>query len=350
MTAQGGTDRFSRIVELYHSQQLSFPGIDWQPIISGKIHPSPPVVIAPHFPIFEASPVAARLWANLLEPRRLFVKKLFVAVIMASLCSLSVATLSADDNRKQAQDLQSKKNASQVAVQSPQATDVCSFNFSSGADNTFVSYCVTVNGNVLQVVTPAGHQQIFGREGYGICDINANKEYFDYADTGDSPNWNSPVVLSTSATKVKIARTTSDGIWTLTQTIMKVATTSSIKVTMTLKNNTAVSREVQLSRFADIDENGFTHNTIDATLNSAMIYNSVGRGDPFGLALQNIGTSPFTYLGFVRNTAAPLAPCTPFTNQAIGPLVDIDGTAIMTYVITIPPQASKTINVGYKGM
>jgi hypothetical protein len=282
------------------------------------------------------------------------VKKLCLAVIVLSLCSLSFAgTLSDATNNNQQQAAaapQKKAEAKQALPRSPQATDTCSFNFTSGANNTFLSYCVTVNGNVLNVVTPANQQHLFGREGYGICDINSNTEYFDYAITGDTPNWQSPVTLSNSASKVKIARTTSDGIWTLTQTIAQVPSSSSIKVTMTLKNNTAVNREVQLSRFADIDADGTTANTVDSTINDAMIFNSVGRGNSFGLALQNVGTSPFTYLGFVQNTSAALAPCTPFAHQAIGPLVNTDGVAVMTYVITIPAGASKTVNVGYRGL
>jgi hypothetical protein len=146
------------------------------------------------------------------------------------------------------------------------------------------------------------------------------------------------VVLSHSATKIKIARTTSDGIWTLTQTIAQVAATSSVKVSMTLKNNTAVSREVQFSRFADIDADGTTSNTVDSTINDAMIFNSVGRGGSFGLALQNVGTSPFTYLGFIRNTPSALSPCTPFTNQAIGPLIKTDGTTPKNLGPGFPPR------------
>jgi hypothetical protein len=119
---------------------------------------------------------------------------------------------------------------------------------------------------------------------------------------------------------------------------------------MTLRNNTAVSHEAQLSRFADIDANSTTLNTVDSTINDAMIFGSIGRGAPFGLALQNVGTSPFTYVGFIRNTSAALAPCTPFTNQAIGPLINTDGTAVMTYVITVPAHGSKTVNVGYRGL
>jgi hypothetical protein len=278
------------------------------------------------------------------------VNKLCLAVIVVSLCSLSFAgTLSATDNNQQ-QAAPRKAEASQSLPHSALATDVCSFTFASGSNNTFLSYCVTANGNVLNVVTPVNQQHIFGREGYGVCDINSTTEYFDYADASDTTNWQPAVVLSHSATKVKIARTTSDGIWTLTQMITLVPASSSVKVSMTLKNNTAVSREVQFSRYADIDAGGRTNNTIDSTINDAMIFNSVGRGNSFGLALQNVGTSPFTYLGFVQNSPVALSPCTPFAHQAIGPLVDTDGAAIMTYVITIPAHASKTVNVGYRGL
>jgi hypothetical protein len=281
------------------------------------------------------------------------VKKLCLAVVVLSLCSLSLArTLSGANQNNQSATGTSQKNAEikQASPVNPNDSTSCSFNFSSGANNTFLSYCVSSNGNVLNVVTPIGQQHIFGREGYGVCDINSGTEYFDYGFTGISTNWQPGVVLSQGGNKVKIARTTSDGVWTLTQTIMQVPSSSSIKVTMTMKNNTAISREIQLSRFADIDADGTTANTVDATINDAMIFNSVGRGGSFGLALQNLGTSPFTYLGFVRNTDSAMSPCNPFTNQAIGPLINTDGTAVMTYVITIPAGASKTVNVGYRGL
>jgi len=54
-------------------------------------------------------------------------------------------------------------------------------------------------------------------EGYGVCDNTGAVAYFDYADYGDSGNWGAPTLVSQTATSVKIARTTSDGVWTLTQ-------------------------------------------------------------------------------------------------------------------------------------
>jgi hypothetical protein len=277
------------------------------------------------------------------------VKKSYLAVALLLLCSVGFAETGNFADHQPASH-QHKESDSSTAPLSPLSSDVCAFNFSSGANNTLLTYCVTQNGNVINVDTPAYQHQIFTREGYGICDINSNTEYFDYSDAGDTTNWNPAIVLSHSATKVKIARTTSDGIWTLTQTITQVAPTSTVKVSMTLKNNTAVNREAQLSRYADIDADGSTPNTVDSTLNSAMIFNSVGRGGSFGLTLQNVGTSPFTYLGFIQNTPFRLSPCSPFTNQGLGPLVGTDGSAIMTYVIPVPKNASKTVAVSYRGL
>jgi len=278
------------------------------------------------------------------------VKKTCIAAAFLFFCSFSFAGTPGNSADQSQASRQQKSADAQSVPPSPLATDVCAFNFSSGTNNTLLSYCVTENGNVINIDTPAGHHQLFSREGYGICDINSNTEYFDYSDAGDTANWNPAIVLSHSATKVKIVRTTSDGIWTLTQTITQVAPTSTVKVSMTLKNNTAVNREVQLSRFADIDADGTTANTVDSTLNNAMIFNSVGRGGSFGLALQNVGTSPFTYLGFIQNTPFRVSPCSPFTSQAIGPLVGTDGSAVMTYVVPIPKNASKTVTVSYRGL
>jgi hypothetical protein len=81
------------------------------------------------------------------------VKKLCLAVIVLSLCSLSFAgALSADtvDSQQQAAH-QKKAEGSQPVPHSVLATDVCSFNFTSGANNTFLSYCVTQKHNVLNI-------------------------------------------------------------------------------------------------------------------------------------------------------------------------------------------------------
>ena len=53
------------------------------------------------------------------------------------------------------------------------ATTTCSWFFSTGSGVHNLSYCVTVNGNILQI-TNEGLNLLQGNgEGYGICDQNA---------------------------------------------------------------------------------------------------------------------------------------------------------------------------------
>ena len=75
--------------------------------------------------------------------------------------------------------------------------------------------------------------------------------------------------VSSSATAVKISRTTSDGIYTLTQTITQNAGNALAQVSMSIKNNTTGSHHVGLLRWADIDAQGSTTNSFDYTYHTA---------------------------------------------------------------------------------
>ena len=199
--------------------------------------------------------------------------KLVLATIMLSLCSLSWAQLpgarSLQDTSEDAA-LLSKKEVLNAARRSPLADPGCSFLFTSGANNTFLSYCLTSNGNVTQLITPAGRFEIeVPVEGYGICDGFTGTEYFDYA-FEDSLNWGPTTTTTLSPTAMKFVRNTSGGVWTLTQTITQVVSSSSVKVAMALRNNTADNRPVELLRYADVDVDGVLTNNFDGTLNSAM--------------------------------------------------------------------------------
>lgn len=173
-------------------------------------------------------------------------KKLVLAVTVLALCSLSLAETPSGNvnNQQEAAAGLAQKNTAQAAPHSPFATSACSFTFTSGANNTFLKYCVTDNGNITQLETPKGHEHIAVgdfAERYGFCDLNSNVAYDDYADVGDTGNWGPATVVSQTAKSVKIARTTSDRVWTLTQTITQVAGMSpSVRISMALTNNTAV--------------------------------------------------------------------------------------------------------------
>jgi hypothetical protein len=282
-------------------------------------------------------------------------KKLVLALTVLAFCSVSFAggpNLKEVNPQQEAAAAAAKQTAAQAAPR-PFATTLCSFGFSSGANNTSLLYCVTANGNIPSIVTPAGHQMIspFTGEGYGICNESPAQAYYDYGYT-DSGNWNAPILLSSSATSVKIARTTSDGVWTLTQTITQSAGTASIKVAMTLKNNSAEARVAYLVRYADVDVDTLFNNIFDGTQNSAFGWLSIGSGiHPFGLLLQNVGTSPFpAYNGFAQNTYLGPNPCNFAANWTGGVAINIDGSLVMVYVGSVPAHASKTFNMSYKGL
>ena len=286
-------------------------------------------------------------------------KKLVLAVTVLALCSLSIAgDLSAanDNNQQQAATAGQQVEAAQAAPHSPLSATDCSFTFTAGANNTFLQYCVTANGNIVQLETPAGHPQVSsdGGEGYGVCDQNTGVAYYDYAGNGESGNWGPATVVSHNATSVKIARTTGDGLWTLTETITQVAGTSpSAKIAMTLNNNSATLKTALLMRYANVDADGVVLNNLDGTTNSAYGSNSSSNHNAlqhaFGLVLQNIGTSRFPYVGFVQNGHQGPAPCNFRAFFATAPEIAIDGSLVMIYEPTMVGHGSATVTVGYKG-
>lgn len=283
--------------------------------------------------------------------------KTVLALIVLALCSVAFAQApspASTGNQLQTAALLAQKNGALIR---PFSSADCVFTFTSGTSNTFLKYCVTATGNVTVFETPAGHEHIaVGRdgEGYGICDITTNLAYDDYAEFGDSGNWGPPTVVNQTATSVKIARTTSDQVWTLTQTFTQIAgSLPSLKIAMVIRNNSNVDRRVSLLRYVDVDADGAALNNLDATANSAFGWNSIsanGGGGPFGLLLENIGTVPLFNVGFVQNAPDPPNPCNPVTHFIAGPARSIDGSLVMFYAMTVPKSSSVTVTVGYTGM
>ncbi|MBI3475999.1 MAG: hypothetical protein HY010_09715 [Acidobacteria bacterium] len=230
-------------------------------------------------------------------------------------------------------------------VSGTDATVTCSFNFSANSGNKFIKYCVTKNGNITQFESPAGQEYISpspAGEGYGLCNFDTATQYFDYAGFGDSANWQAPVTLSSSATAVKIERTTNDGIFTLTQTIALNKGTASTTVSMAIKNNTTTSRHIGLLRYADVDAGGFTSNSFDFSNRTAFGYNQMS----FGLQLQYV-SGAFSNGGFSQVIPGGPNPCQIFTHVA-GPLANTDGSVFLQYDMQLGSKATKTVVVSYK--
>jgi hypothetical protein len=247
---------------------------------------------------------------------------------------------------------------------SPASTQTCTYKFASGSGTTYLQFCVTVDGNIVEFQSPAGVEQlnpqgIGPREGYGICDGFTDLAYYDYAYT-DSGNWGAPTTVSHTATSVKIERTTSDGAWTLTQTISSVGGTNPYaKVVMALKNNSGTTKEVVLLRFANAvpDSAGSTGNFFqdyDGTVDSAWgntPYSSTNGSGQYGLMIQNVGNPapvsiPYFRQGFATTGTAAPEPCNARMNLA-SPIVEADGSTVYYYVLQLTKDQTGTITERY---
>jgi hypothetical protein len=243
------------------------------------------------------------------------------------------------------------------AVPNGQTSD-CSYTFASGTGDAYLQFCVTVNGNITEFQSPLGVEQIrqgsIG-EGYGVCDQSTDTGYWDYADDGASSNWNAPVLVEQTKTMVKIERTTTDNLFTLTQTISIVAGTPPYaKVEMQLKNNSATFKNVFLLRWVDSDPDhgndaGYSQN-LDSTNDSAFAwisYNSDSGNDPYGFMIQRDGdpnTADYDSAGLAYVYASGPPTCSPGTGAGSdSPIQDVDGS--IAYAYSIGLNKGQTVGV-----
>ena len=245
---------------------------------------------------------------------------------------------------------------------SPDSTETCTYTFTSGSGATYLQFCVTTNGNIVEFNSPSGIEQIAQGppyEGYGVCDGNTGVGYYDYA-YGDSGNWGAPTTVSHTATAVKIDRTTSDGLWTLTQTITSTAGDNPYaKIAMALKNNSGESKSASLMRYANVNAgdaaaiNNFAEN-YDGTLDSAWGYTSfdtTAAEAPYGLMLQNVGnsapsTAEYFREGFAITGYDGPAPCSPYTNY-VGTIYNEVGSVVYWYGLDFNKEQTVTVTSRY---
>jgi hypothetical protein len=247
----------------------------------------------------------------------------------------------------------------QQKPQRPTATaapgnDTCAATFTSGAGHNTTSYCVTVNGNIVQFSRGGDEYIRVGdfAEGYGICDLNSNISYFDYA-VYDSGNWLASS-FSTTGTRATSTRLSSDGVWQIKNTITKVAATAadpgSAKVAMQLKNLTAVDRGIYVFRFADVDfsRDGVDdyQNDFDFTRDTAIGLEPLGLSYNTGLGLTNNTFLNVGAVAFTQDTSNGPDPCGSFFVSP-QPFVG-DGSLVQWYVLSVPGLSSRTISLTYK--
>jgi hypothetical protein len=178
-----------------------------------------------------------------------------------------------------------------------EGTDVCQSTFTSGSGISYMKFCTTQNGNVAKYESPSTFNQLHqGGEGYGLCDVtNGNVGYYDWGVYGDS-GWQAATITQPNGPNtfpLTITRTTTDGVWTLKQVFSRNTATPAVKVTMTLTNKSAVTRQVYLSRFADVDADGQSVNWFDGTGFSAS-----GRS-VFGLTMRHVSIDGISLGGYI---------------------------------------------------
>jgi hypothetical protein len=250
----------------------------------------------------------------------------------------------------------SSNQQTQISGITPAATTDCTYTFTSGGTATvkFLQYCVSANGNIVEFQSPMGLEHIrVGTvgDGYALCDFSAatgEVGYHDYAGFGDvdtGTGWAAPVLLSQTATMVKIARSTADGLWTLTQTFTQSAGDASVKVAMAIKNNTAKSRTIWLTRFTDIDANNTTANIMDGTVESVWGYSASQTGS--GLQISMAAPNTFNNFGLAINQVDSACAIGAGSN---GLLNGVDGFAYSFHFIIVPARGTKTVTLKYKGI
>ncbi len=244
----------------------------------------------------------------------------------------------------------SKSNAA-----SPDATQACTYTFTSGTGTTYLQFCVTVNGNIVEFQSPSGIEQIDQggqpQEGYGICDTSSDTAYYDYA-YADSANWNAPTTVTHTATMVKIERTTGDGAWTLTQTITSSAGTNPYaKIVMALKNNSALTKSAYLFRYANANPiTGYPYEEdYDGDNDSAWGYTGYLSDSPYGLMIENVGNpTPATALvdreGFAIDTVGGPSACGVTSSTTIYGAV---GSIVYFYDLKLTKEQTGTVTDRY---
>jgi hypothetical protein len=239
---------------------------------------------------------------------------------------------------------------------SPQATQTCQVTYFSGTANTLTEFCVTVNGNI-PLFTLMGNTPLFPRtgdpadlEGYGFCDVTAGQRYYDYAGY-DNGLWNAST-LKQNGNTVTVTRTTTDGNWQLTQTIVNVPATASAfgsaKVTMKLKNRSHVGRFVNLLRYA-AENVGNLYNSYNATIWSAS--GELGYTAGLMTTINNFpsGFDPQAYVQYIQSGPDPCSPLNqkyalpPY--QGFGSMVALWQTATTKQ---IAPGAVATVTSTYR--
>ena len=239
---------------------------------------------------------------------------------------------------------------------SPLASQTCLDTYTSGSGAKYMSFCVTVNGNIIGFTAPSGFGQEYPVEGYGICDLTSTPHvsYYDFAGL-ESGNWLNPTRSQPNGANtfpLTITRLTSDGIWQVKQAFSRNTTDRYVKITVSLTNKSGITRPAWLMRYIDVDADGtYTGDVfVSGTFSSSSIESN---GGGHGLTLAALPTT-FGMGGWVADHGG-YDPCGTAFGTLETPPYTGDG-ALMYYVYYsstgqyIGPGATRTVTFEYRAM
>jgi len=223
----------------------------------------------------------------------------------------------------------------------------CASTYTSGTGPTFFQWCVTTNGNIVSLESPAGEEHIFEGtvgEGYQICNFTDSVAYTDYAAAADTGNWKASVVTQPNGPNtfpLTIKRTTTDGKYTLTQKFSQIPADFTIKIATTVKNNTTASPFLYIYRFADLD--------IDNAGSSATDWFDQGAHAAWGYLpfQEGVMLSTGTPALFHIANATQLVPAH-CDFPSISTPAHIDGGVYLLHGFTAAPKSATTFTVLYR--
>lgn len=216
---------------------------------------------------------------------------------------LMVTTAGAQQAAEQAHEgRQAKTDKDAPGIIAVLAAENC---FASGAGKTFLKVCITENGNLSWLESPAGAVHIKAREGYAVCSYDTSMTVHGFDVNSAADGWGPAIVADN---KRIITRTSLDGTVQLKQTFTVIPATRSVDVKMEVKNLSPVMLPiVLLARYFDGDLDGasinqFFHNgeavwgiksrgvllnpAASANLESFPVLTPYSSWDPFGAGQQ----------------------------------------------------------------
>jgi hypothetical protein len=267
-----------------------------------------------------------------------------VALYLGLAVLLAAATLQAVNAAGSSVRSTSARGASKPGGVVPQATG-CAVTFTNPGPPALTA-CVSGHGNINQLsygpfLGPVDHVV---NEGYCLVDPNApSTVYWDAGGNGEA-NWG-VATQSSTATTTTVTRTTTGGIYTLTQNIFFKYGSRLVLIGNVLKNNDSAAHQVRFVRYADLDMEGTAgSDVVDTGGVSAMDHETNGvaltsLGDPD--LVSNVGPESFTnWNGGGKSTCNDTVLLTP---TAPG-----DWVVVAQHDAIIPAHGSVNFRVGYR--